>query len=292
MESPAFWMAAGARLVVWLSLLWLGGVAVWRLAIEPGPADRTGPGPPPVAVATVLLAAKLLELWLQARGFFRPDPVGLDELWLVAGSTAWGFGWSLQVLAAAALVVATALLPLSDRGWPALAIAAVAGAAFEPLTGHAADAGRWSWPWLLQSAHVLGAILWIGGLALLVAHLRRAGEGAPDPATVRDRVESFSPIALTGAGLLVVSGGLTAWEYTTTLSQLWETSWGRALGLKLLLVGSAAALGAWNWRRLRPRLGTVAATDRLRRFASLELALAILALTVSAVLVALSMPAG
>jgi putative copper export protein len=50
------------------------------------------------------------------------------------------------------------------------------------------------------------------------------------------------------------------------------------------------SLGAWNWRRQRPRLGSESAATALRRSARSELAAAGLVLLATAVLVSLPTP--
>jgi putative copper export protein len=58
----------------------------------------------------------------------------------------------------------------------------------------------------------------------------------------------------------------------------------------LIIVAVVFALGAWNWRRQRPTLGTEDAALALRRSAKGELVAAVLVLTVTAILVSLPSP--
>jgi putative copper export protein len=51
-----------------------------------------------------------------------------------------------------------------------------------------------------------------------------------------------------------------------------------------------AALGAWNWRRVRPRLGSEDSVAEIRRSSAMELAVAAVVLAVTAVLVNLPAP--
>jgi putative copper export protein len=50
------------------------------------------------------------------------------------------------------------------------------------------------------------------------------------------------------------------------------------------------ALGAWNWRRQRPKLGSEEAAGLIRRSSVTELSVATLVLVVTAVLVSLPAP--
>ena len=68
--------------------------------------------------------------------------------------------------------------------------------------------------------------------------------------------------------------------------------YGDALIVKLLLVAAVFALGAWNWRRQRPTLGTEEATMSVRRSATGELVMATLVLVATSVVVSLPSPKG
>ncbi|MDQ6827712.1 MAG: CopD family protein, partial [Gemmatimonadota bacterium] len=103
-------------------------------------------------------------------------------------------------------------------------------------------------------------------------------------------VNGFSPLALTCGGLLVLSGLVTAWQHLNPLPSLWTTPYGYALLTKLTIVAFVFGLGAWNWRRQRPRLGTESAAGALRRSSTMELAAATLVLLVTSILVSLPSP--
>jgi putative copper export protein len=119
--------------------------------------------------------------------------------------------------------------------------------------------------------------------------LREAAPGARG-LIVADMVNGFSPLALRCGVLLVLSGLTTAWLHLKPLSSLWTTPYGYALLVKLGLVAIVFGLGAWNWRRQRPRLGDDAAAGRIRRSSTMELAVATLVLMVTAILVSLPSP--
>ena len=104
-------------------------------------------------------------------------------------------------------------------------------------------------------------------------------------------VNAYSPIALTSAAAAIGAGLLTGYNYVGTVSAAFGTDYGRMLLIKLGLVACVAALGAWNWRRVRPALGAAPGSGRLRRSATAELLLGTLLLAATAVLVALPAPA-
>ena len=85
---------------------------------------------------------------------------------------------------------------------------------------------------------------------------------------------------------------MATWTYTTTWSDLWTSSWGRLLSVKVLLLGGVAGLGWFNWRVVTPRLlaGAAPAERDLRRAVALELLLGLLIIAVTAVLVATALP--
>lgn len=148
---------------------------------------------------------------------------------------------------------------------------------------------------MVNPLHVLFASLWIGTLFVLVV----AGIGAvlqDEPARERrgaivaDMVNRFSPLALGSAGLVALFGVITAWRHLHRLSALWTTPYGYALLAKLVVVGVVMTLGAWNWRRQRPRLGSEDAARAIRRSATGELIAAGVVLLITGVLVSLPSP--
>jgi putative copper export protein len=153
--------------------------------------------------------------------------------------------------------------------------------------------GRWLG--LVNPIHELAAGAWIGTLfVMLTAGLSAVlGPATPPerrgPAAVR-MVYAFSPFALGSASVLVVFGVITAVRHVKYWSALWTTPYGWTLIVKLVLVSGVVALGAWNWRRQRPRLGSEEGARSLTRSARAELTVAALVLLVTAVLVSLPTP--
>jgi putative copper export protein len=173
-------------------------------------------------------------------------------------------------------------------GWPLAAIGVIAGAL------RLAFLGQWSR--LINPVHSLAAGLWIGtlfvlvvaGLSALFAHETRERRGP----IAADMVNNFSPLALSMGGVVVTFGVITAWRHLHVLSNLWSTPYGYALIVKLLLAATVFALGAWNWRRQRPTLGTEDASVAIRRSSIAELTVATLVLVATAVVVSLPAPKG
>ncbi|MFL5605496.1 MAG: copper resistance D family protein [Gemmatimonadaceae bacterium] len=172
-------------------------------------------------------------------------------------------------------------------GWP-LALIGMVGASLTDIL-----VGRWSH--LDNAVHRLAGGLWLGTLFVLMI----AGLGVVlRDERARDRrgaiaaamVNGFSPLALTCGTIIVLTGLITAWLHLNPLSSLWTTPYGYALLVKLALVSVVFALGAWNWKRQRPTLGSEDAAHAIKRSSKAELTAAALVLAASAVLVSLPSP--
>ncbi|MEO6878721.1 MAG: CopD family protein [Gemmatimonadaceae bacterium] len=197
---------------------------------------------------------------------------------------------ALQLMFLVCAVVGFALACAHVRaGWPLAAIGVVAGSL------RAVFAGKWTS--LVNPIHVLAAGLWIGTLFVLVvaglsALLKHEPTKARRSAIAADMVNGFSPLALSMGAVVVTFGLITAWRHLHHLSALWTTPYGYALIVKLVFVAMVFALGAWNWRRQRPTLGTEGAAASIRRSATTELTVAAIVLMVTAIIVSLPSPKG
>jgi putative copper export protein len=151
------------------------------------------------------------------------------------------------------------------------------------------------WLSLVNPVHRLMGGFWIGTLLVLVLaglgtvlrderSMERRGQMAAD------MVNGFSPFALTCASILVLSGVITAWRHLTPFSSLWTTPYGWTLIVKLCFVAGVFALGAWNWKRQRPQLGSEGAAVAIRRSSRTELVLATCVLVATAILLSLPSP--
>jgi copper transport protein len=192
----------------------------------------------------------------------------------------------LGFLLAAAVGYALAAARVSF-GWMLAAVGVVAGAL------RLAFLGQWSK--LVNPVHSLAAALWIGTLFVLVvaglSALARHEHGrARRGAIAADMVNRFSPLALTMGMVVVVFGLITGWRHLHVLSNLWSTPYGYALMVKLLLAATVFALGAWNWRRQRPTLGSDEAAAAIQRSATSEIFVATLVLVATAIVVSLPAP--
>ncbi len=297
-ESFALVLLAGAKWITYLGLMGLtGALAVSRLlASAPGAVElRDGADGRLRLVAAVsavvLVLGAAARLYAQTWSVFGLDePVTFELVRLIGIESRWAGGWQPQAGAAVLAVVGAAWWTRRPRdGWWLTALAAAGAWITLPLTGHAASFDS-PLPHLSQVAHGIGAGLWVGALAVVVAvapPLRRepGGEGR-----VADLVRRFSPVAVVAVATIVLSGVVTGVFHLGSVDDLWTAPYGRALLLKVVLFLTTGAVGAYNWRRLTPRLGEAAGAGRLLRSARLELLLAAAVLLVTAVLAHLAMP--
>ncbi len=162
-----------------------------------------------------------------------------------------GFGAWTQVRLSLLLALAVVLWPRGTLGSPTVRLPAALGvvvtAVTFPGTGHAADGAVWARA--VDSAHVLLAGGWVGGLVLL-AVLATDRQDRPG----LDALRAFSRLALLSVVGILVTGTLNALLRITALSALWDTGYGRLLSLKVAVLALALAVAAWA--RTRVRSGT------------------------------------
>ena len=150
---------------------------------------------------------------------------------------------------------------------------------------------------LADTAHVLAVSTWLGGLAMLLFALPiavRLMDGRERIPLVAAAVGRFSRLALTAVALLLLSGIVQSIVLVGAFDAFVETAYGRLVLAKITLFLGLISLGAYNQRRLLPRLRMVAgggeeperAAALLRRSVACEVALALVVLSLASVLVA------
>ena len=137
---------------------------------------------------------------------------------------------------------------------------------------------------VLTAAHHLGAAIWLGGLPFLLLSMRQAEQ----PEAAQRMLRRFSPLALTGAGALLLGGFGMAWFYlgvseNGSLAGLYGTAYGLMMVAKIYLVLLIMAMGAGNFFLVR-RIETApqALLTRLRRFGEVEIGFAFMAVLAAA----------
>jgi putative copper export protein len=216
-----------------------------------------------------------------------------DPMQTLLMHTRWGTAWILATAGAAIALAGFVIARLRfELGW-LVAAAGAAALAFSPaLSGHAGASPRWAtFAVAVDAVHITGAAGWMGSLLYVIAAgLPTLGTRENAAANVARLVNAFSPTALAFAGLVVTSGVLSGWLRLGEFSALWMSAYGRVLLLKLFVLSGVFATGAYNWRRLRPRLGAAAATATFRWSARFELAIGVVVIVITAILVATPTP--
>ncbi|MDQ3802937.1 MAG: copper resistance protein CopC/CopD [Acidobacteriota bacterium] len=322
-------ITAADSLVRWLGYLSMmalaGGFALWlfvlgpalRSALDEGVDPESGHGAAGVAArrsltlfrasVAALILSTLLALAFQSaavHGVGLGGALAPSRLAGVVAETGYGKSWLVQAAGAAALLVVILLLGRTVGREPAgrqkvLRVAGLAASAFlmlgPSLTGHAAVAAR-HFPLAALSdwLHLVAGAVWVGGLFHLALALPPALSKLPRPsrADALGRViPLFTRVALPAVALVLLAGLYNSWLHLGGWAALWNTSYGRTLLVKLLLVLAMLALGGLNnfyfGRRVKRRAGE-AADHTGRGFARslrLEAALGVLVLLVTAFLV-------
>jgi len=299
--SPAY---VAIRWLQFIALLAVVGASAFRAMVLTRLRRNRGSAAPvaPIAgeraarvgiwAAAALAVITLARLYAQSYAMYgQADAMDARLVGTMLAYTVWGSGWLLQAGGTLAALLGFALARrASAAGWYVAGFASPVLAVGAALSGHAASSPRLV-PLAVaaDAAHVLGAGGWLGSLFIVVVAgvpaalaLPRGGRGE----AVADLVNAYSPTALASAGVLVVTGAFAAWLHVGTLPAFWHTSYGRVLLLKLAVLSVVAAVGAYNWLRVRPTLGDVEGASRIRRPALVELGIGALVLLVTAVLVA------
>ncbi len=226
------------------------------------------------------------------------DMPGMPIAGLLFGST-WGMALFAQLLLALVAVAAfraahSDSYSTRSTGWQVAIVASLAAGVTPAFGGHAIAGENALLAVSADIVHILAGSAWLGTLAVIVivgipAALKSPDEIGPG-ARAASLINTFSPLALLSGGSVVATGLGSSVIRLPSVDALWTTPYGVALLLKLIFVAMLFAAGAWNWRRMKPRLTGDDAIGPLRSSASLELVLAGTVLGLTAILVALALP--
>jgi putative copper resistance protein D len=241
--------------------------------------------------AVLLLPVIAMRMYLQLDALrFPGDPLTLS-LGPLLGQTVWGHAWILQGIGALVAAGAFALARTHRYRAPGTIVSLVAVlllAITLSLSGHAVggEESRRLLTVSLDAAHVIAAGTWVGTLAVMFMLGFRSASGG-DTAVVQERyslVRSFSPVALTCAAAVALTGATTGLIHINGLGDLLTTEYGRTLSWKLLFVAVVLLLGFLNWRR-NTALSLSDGGVALRRGMLAELSAVVLVLLATATLV-------
>ncbi len=251
------WRDKLVRWVLFVALALSVGVIGFRLLVLP-------PNVPPAvdrrvnAVSTVAafaaIDAGVVGLILRGQDALQLSFVDLlyGDLSPLAEKTRFGTAWMVTTvglaLLAALLVVAWTLdRPALRR--PAFVLGLLLLAAF-PLSGHQATVpGSGFIERFADWAHLIAAMLWVGGLVALAAIVWPLA-----PELRRAAFARFSRVATVCVAVIVIGGVYLAIQRLPALSDVWETGYGRVLLIKSALVCIALAWGAGHRFLVLPRL--------------------------------------
>ncbi len=304
--SIAFGGAIGSILVRWLAFisifLVIGAVVFKRFVLErmdPSHSDTflhiaaTNTATLGIVAAIGSVIATLLKFARESSDM--PDVAAST---LLFGSS-WGIALLAHLLAGlvaiAAFKAAHSTVDSSRRTAWALAFATAMVLGITPAFGGHAIAGDRAWLAVPADViHVIAGSAWLGTLAVILivgipAALKTPDDSRPG-ARVARLINVFSPLALICGGSVVATGLGSSVIRLPRVDALWTSPYGVILLIKLLFVVFLFAAGAWNWRRLKPRLTGDDAISPLRSSAWLEVVLSGIVLGFTAILVALELP--
>ncbi|WP_293030920.1 copper resistance CopC/CopD family protein [Natronococcus sp.] len=264
---------AGSKGLLLVGIVGLVGIPA-AAAVAAGPVFARGTGgrraPLDRRIGRLLVGAAVLTLASAlVLGLARSTSLGPLSIDTVSQfvETPLGQAWLAQ-LAVAALV--TALVVWRSRGGAhgsALAgtfLGALALAGTVAWTSHSATAIDRLQGTIVDFVHIVGAGLWIGGLAVLaLAVVPTAREAAVGDRTalVADTIRRFSILGLSGVTLVVATGFVLASWHVPEASGLTDTMYGLTLVAKLVLIALALGLGGATRFVLLSRLEPSGAAD-------------------------------
>ncbi len=312
LEAPSIIFA---RWLNFLAIIIVVGVVAFRMLVIPGVvqngsehlasfANRAS-----VRAAVVgLIAGVTTIIAAVGRLYAQQAVIGQGVSIATILDSSWGHVWLLQIVIAVIACIAFAVARSShgpdrdNRAWIVAMAAALLLGATPSLSGHAIAAPEHrNISVALDMLHVIAAGGWLGGLlAVAVVGVPVAlATGSDEEAVgsmslIASVVNAFSPIALTFAATVVASGAVAAWLRVGSFAQLFHSTYGTVLLIKLGIVVLVLAGGAFNWLRMRGALShhdsASSTIGAFRRSAWLELAAGVLVIAATAVLVAAQPP--
>jgi copper transport protein len=314
-ETAATPKLVAARWVAFLAMMAAVGLFVLRIAVaRPVVARVSGTRLRDVSIAfgvasAIALVAIPVYFLLSTAEFALRSFWSFGALFPLVRVSAFGRGWlDLEIVFALFVGAATVAIWLDrperrQRSVAALlallgALAAAGAVLLVPGTaGHAGQTAPRGLSLAFDWLHLVAGSVWVGGLIGLVV-LAATLPAARRVAALVVCVPRFSNVALASVLVLIGAGIGSAVQHLPTLASLWQTSYGKALLVKIALLGAALQLAAVNLLRTvprfracaqRPELGPPTAS-LLRRVVAGESVLVAAAVLAAAVLSSLAPP--
>ncbi|WP_143108309.1 copper resistance D family protein [Geodermatophilus obscurus] len=247
------WLVPGLRLLADLAAVVAVGGLLGAAVLAPGDHLLSAAGYRWMrlagwAAATWGLAA-LAALPVQLADFLGTPVSGVSPRGVASFVVDVAQGRVLVLVAVLAAVVAVAARTvLTSTGARALLVVALLATLPPAFTSHSAEESDHDLAVTGVALHVLGVVLWAGGLVALLLARQLAG---PERATA---VQRFSRLALPMALVVAVSGVLTTLTRLTAPGQLLQTGYGIVLLAKTAALLALVALGWWHRRTTLPAL--------------------------------------
>jgi copper transport protein len=311
-ETAATPKLIAARWIVFLSVLTAIGLLALRLAIARPVVRRVGGTTlrnisVAFVVASVIgLVATPIYLLLATAQFALRSFFAIGALLPLMHASAFGRGYLDLELCFALFVLAGLTAIWVDRpereqrsiaellAFGGAALAAGATLLVPGASGHPSQTSPRGLALALDWVHLASAAIWIGGLLGLLV-LWRSLSIATRTAGLVVAVPRFSAVAFASVVALTASGTWASILHLPTLGSLWQTSYGQAIVVKIVLLTVAIVLAAFNLLRTKPGLradGSAAAgaAALLRRLVGGEVVLVGGAVLAAAVLSSLAPP--
>ena len=294
------------RWLVFLSMMTAIGLFVLRIAIARPLRAQPRATAAAFAVSSVVALIAIPFYVLYATSEFARRPLtAVGDLVPLMRVSAFGRGFLDLWLVFALFVLAAGIalfLDRPERSQRSLAeLAAIAGALLAGAaallvpgaSGHAGQTSPRALALLLDWLHLASGSLWLGGLIGILV-LWRSLPAVERIAGLAVCVPRFSNVALGSVAVLLASGIWASVLHLPTLSSLWETSYGKTIIIKALLLAGALVAGFLNLRRTTPALRnpepSPGAAILLRRLVTGEVLLLTAAVAAAAVLTSLAPP--
>ncbi|HVW30981.1 MAG TPA: copper resistance protein CopC [Acidimicrobiia bacterium] len=225
-------------------------------------------------------------------------PAVLRDVLRTGFGRAWLYGFAfIAVLGfpVTGLTRARGLFGARPQTWLSVTAATAAGLALASANiGHARTESHPGLAVPSVAIHLLAVSTWVGGLGALVA-VGAAGwtavPAADRNAVLGQIVRRFSQVALVAVAVIVATGTLNSFLDLASVSDLWDTTYGRVLATKIVLLAVALAFGAWHLWGVPRRLGrtdpAATASRSFRRSSGLEMIVLAGAVAAASALVAL-----
>src|SRR5207248_7739007 len=140
--------------------------------------------------------------------------------------------------------------------------AAAAALLIPGVAGHAGQTSPRGWAITFDWLHLVAGSVWVGGLIGLLV-LWRSLPVARLVAGLVVCVPRFSNTAFVSVLVLIGAGIGSSVQHMPTLASLWQTSYGKALLVKIALLGAALLLASVNLLRTVPRFKAFAQRPEL-----------------------------